>query len=204
MIRAGVVPWKLSLHGSGVWTSAFTTDSGVRPIEFGDNRRTHRWQRPDPYEPGWVLGPAVSVPVVDDKHDLPASAGVFDYDSVMWVPTPSIGNTVEVIILIAEDPISEPEDLGDNETVLGGLSLQDEEMVWIVVRERPIEEAERRLILHTRDTEVGIGGIKGPEAVRRGEQSGSVLRVMTSNLGTPYIWQIACGSANYEAPFVDP
>lgn len=50
---------KISLHSSGVWTFAGTSQSG---LNIRGNRRLNRWQRPDPMRTGLVRGPSICVP----------------------------------------------------------------------------------------------------------------------------------------------
>jgi hypothetical protein len=182
-----------------VWIAAFTEESG---IELDGNRRAKQWQRPQPFAPGWVQGPTVWVPRIDGKHDLPASLPSKP-QTIVWVPTPEIGNVAVITLLIAERPDAEPADLDPSKTVVGDLSLTNGERVWVVAFERQIDDVLRKHFLQLRDQELGIGALKGPKFIRRGVDCGSLLHFGSSTDGLPSVTQIASGSHNYEAPLVD-
>lgn len=127
--RSSAHIFKTSLHGSGVWTQSFTTQSGIAP---DGNRRTNRWDRPDPFQPQWTRGPAVVIPWVDwlggaeyPEEDIP--------DATVWVPCPGPGTVVTIATLFAETPDA---DLEINATLddrqLGHLDVVTGERVWLV------------------------------------------------------------------------
>src|ERR687892_894675 len=59
---------KLSMHQSGDWISAFTSQSGVG-LPTG-SRRHHTWRRPPEFTPGWTQGPSVAIPWVTWRNEL--------------------------------------------------------------------------------------------------------------------------------------
>ncbi len=60
---------KLSLHQSGKWRLAWTSDSEL--FAQGTNDRVEqRWERPPEFYPGWVHGPTIIIPDVGLAHPL--------------------------------------------------------------------------------------------------------------------------------------
>ena len=192
---------KMSLHDSGVWVLAWTRESAVTPGETGGNRRMMRWDRPEEFRPGWTRGPVIAIPRVDDKHDLPVPIDSV-FEGVTWLPTPAIGNMVTVSILFARNRMLHPNEF-DRGTVVGSLPLRDGGMVWMMAVERPIMSGERAGIVQVRDQELGVGSVKGPTAIRRGLDCGSIIWHTTSPEGPPMLIQVAIGSHNYEAPLIE-
>ena len=78
--------YKLSLHASGEWITAFTKESGR--VDGNDERRITQGARPRPIAPGWTEAPFVSIPRIDDLHDRPPP-GTLD-PKVAWHPAPKV------------------------------------------------------------------------------------------------------------------
>ena len=70
-VRIAAHVFKLSMHKSGQWISAFTSQSGV--VDPATASRRHRtWTRPPEFTPGWVQGPAVVIPLGQVAWPVPA------------------------------------------------------------------------------------------------------------------------------------
>jgi hypothetical protein len=175
-------------------------DQGVWVEGADGNRRAMRWERPSEFRHGWTHGPVIGIPRVDGKHDLPVPIDS-EFDGVTWLPVPAIGNIVMVSLLFANQRTFEPGELG-HETVIGGLPLRGGKVVWVVALERTMTPDERAGVLGVRDRELGIGALKGPTCICRGQDWGSVVWTTTSPGGPPMLVQIAVGSHNFEAPLV--
>jgi hypothetical protein len=189
---------KVSLHNSGVWVAAFTKESGVVLPELAGNRRFKQWAPPPEFAPGWIRGPGISVPRVDEKHDLPAKVGS-NFRSVLWIATPPVGSAAFLMVLFAADRAAHPAQVGHTDT-LGKLPLTDGRTVWLVASERPLGDEERSGVLQVRDRELGEGAIKVAGAdIAPGRVSGSIIWTTTSQEGSPLLVQITHGSHNFEA-----
>jgi hypothetical protein len=85
---------KLSLHQSGRWRFAFTTQSGMT-IE--GNRLLKRWLRRDEYTPGITRGPSFLFPYLSAVGSRTVLNGE-KIDGVSWIPAPRPGRLVDVAI----------------------------------------------------------------------------------------------------------
>ena len=86
---------KLSLHASGTWISAFTSESKVQitdSISGRVSRRHTTWSRPAELAPGWTQGPSLVVPGVSWRGEL---TGTVDYHpKTSWFPAPPEGGQI--------------------------------------------------------------------------------------------------------------
>jgi hypothetical protein len=184
---------KVSLHlASGVWVGAFTQESGVAPAESDGNRRVIQWNRPQESRPGWTHGTVILMPQIDDMHDVPFPADDSQFDSVIWVPTPAIGNVVQIVALLASDPTLRPV----NELVMGSLPLSNGETLWLWADERQVQPEERKTFLEGRE--------KVKVTMRQGADAeflpGAISWFTESSHGPPMLVQIPLGSHNFDAP----
>ncbi|GAB5906705.1 MULTISPECIES: hypothetical protein [Mycobacteroides] len=121
--------FKVSLHESGVWTVAATSDSGLE-LQPG-NRRLKRWYRPQP-EPGqtWVSGTNIAVPRIPEvDHIKITDSHTGKGKDVDWIPAPEIG-TKAVISLILPAPGQSLADAMGIETDCNYLELDNAQRVY--------------------------------------------------------------------------
>lgn len=127
---------KVSLHSSGIWRVAWTSQSGIKAPQSAD-RVERRWKRPDPFAEGWTQGPSVRVPHTPVKRRFSAP----DYMRVVevrWFAPPARGNELVFTVLFSEPDvplvgwksISRP---GDD--LVGRLALRNHGSVWLLKRE---------------------------------------------------------------------
>lgn len=130
--------FKLSLHESGQWITAFTNQSGATFEDTG-LRRHFKWIRPEEFAPGWTLGPTILLPwvrwVEQPRHreDLPRK--------LEWIPGPRKRGKLMINILFAApeveldkvDTVSLPGD-----SIIGNIKLKNGETVWLQARWRPM------------------------------------------------------------------
>lgn len=129
--------YKLSLHASGRWITAFTKESGI--VDAQDQRRLSEGARPRPVGPGWTEAPFISIPRIDGKHDLPPPEGLDP--KVTWLPAPKIGHVVLLGLLYSEHGPTRPgEASGQDIRDVGHLDLPNGERVWITRSEKPLAE----------------------------------------------------------------
>lgn len=187
--------FKLSLHGSGVWVAAFSTESGV---EIEGNRRAHRWRRPtEEFAPGYVLGPSIMIPRIDKRHDLPFTLEP-TRKKTTWLPAPKIRHELQLVTMFEAKPDATNFVEETAIEIMGPLPMANGESFWVVAHELPLDRDGTRNYLDLRDGAVGIGGVKitgGPPAA--GRQAMVVNRIGDGRDGRPVITEIPLGSHNY-------
>jgi hypothetical protein len=129
--------YKLSLHASGQWITAFTKESGL--VNEKDQRRITEGARPQPIGSGWTEAPFISIPRIDEKHDLPAP-GELDAKA-SWLPAPRTGHVVLLGLLYSEHGEIRPaEASGQDIHDVGHLDLESGERVWITRSEKQLAQ----------------------------------------------------------------
>lgn len=127
--------YKLSLHASGEWITAFTKESGV--VNANDQRQVTQGARPHPVGPGWTEAPFVSIPRIDEKHDRPPPEA--RDPKVTWLPAPRIGHVVLLGLLYsAHGELRPAEASGQDIREVGYLDLANGERVWVTRSEKAI------------------------------------------------------------------
>jgi hypothetical protein len=109
--------FKVSLHKSGVWVLAATSQSGV--VFENGNRRARRWNRPLEHAEGVTRGPSVVVP-----HTSLGSRPLFPDEAkkeVIWYAAPSTGEVAEFSMYLVEPHAADR--WNPDETVLAELGL---------------------------------------------------------------------------------
>jgi hypothetical protein len=94
--------FKLSLHSSGTWNSAFTFESNARLTDRGSGRVTRRhstWTRPAEFAPGWTKGPSVVIPWVSWHDEL--TGPVVYHPETTWYPAPPEAGEICFTLLIS-------------------------------------------------------------------------------------------------------
>lgn len=185
---------KVSLHSSGIWTAAFTTQSGVEIPKVG-NRRSHRWERPAEFASGWVQGPVIDVSRVDTRHDLPGPPHS-DGKPITWLPAPQIRHKLQIAVLFSTEPGAKPDPKWYAATI-GSLPLSNGETVWVMASELPMNQNDRRQSFRVRDVEVGPGKVRVGARIEPGKVSASVTWITTSPDGPPMLVQVPLGSHNF-------
>jgi hypothetical protein len=137
--------FKFSMHESGKWIWASTSQSGIVDKETGlRHRRT--WTRPPEFTPGWVQGPAVVIPWVKWRGQFQPIGKPPPADTV-WVPGPARKRKLVFNILFSAatvptngiNLVSQPGDV-----IVGSLPLSNGETVWLQARQAGISSDERK------------------------------------------------------------
>jgi hypothetical protein len=95
--------FKLSMHQSGQWISAFTSQSGVVVDKETGSRRHRTWTRPPEFTTGWVQGPAVAIPWVKWRGQF-HPIGKPPPPNTVWVPGPARKRKLVFNVLFALPP----------------------------------------------------------------------------------------------------
>ena len=135
--------YKLSMHQSGQWISAFTSQSGA--VWESGSRRHQTWTRPSEFTPGWTQGPAVLIPWVEWRGQFqPIEKPPSD---TVWVPGPERDNKLVFDILFSAPNVSADEIASVSEpdrSIVGSLPLSDGETVWLRAREAIMSPEEQK------------------------------------------------------------
>jgi hypothetical protein len=137
---------KISLHSSGRWRNAWTTEQVAKGLPFvgpGQDRATDKWDRPPELAPGVTRAFDVVVPaseVTEPEHygaKLPAGK------EIVWVPAAPQGFATycTVVLTAAETTVSGwPGRNGMGSRLLWKQGLPNGETVWLIAFELPVNE----------------------------------------------------------------
>jgi len=129
---------KMSIHSSGVWRWAWTG-----ALEWQSNLSRDRlirgWRKPEPFMPGWVMGPSVMFPwaPVEGWDGDPIDTE----RSVLWLDPPSENQKITVTILLGDSDVLEPiPDLGELRQTPrhAEFRLRSGGRAWICSRQHPM------------------------------------------------------------------
>jgi hypothetical protein len=183
-------------HESAVWTAAFTAESGVVMDDVG-SRRSHTWEVPTPSPTGLYLGPAISIPRLEDRlYDLPPTGrDVEDLSDMHWIDAPEAGSVRFLHVVLSDDRPDIEYQLDHGESLVGTLAMTTGWHASVLTWERPLRDHERAIVEKTRDEmDIGIS----PRPPQPGTESGAIIWVTTSPAdGRPLFVQIVLGSENY-------
>jgi hypothetical protein len=143
--RVALQWFKLSMHQSGQWISAFTSQSGIVD-EIGLRRRHAIWNRPPEFTPGWTQGPSVVIPWVKWSGELRPMMERPTADT-LWMPGPSHKKKLSFNILYSSPkvPSGEIESVSQpGDAILGSLPLSNGEKVWVQAHQQLMTLEERR------------------------------------------------------------
>lgn len=167
--------FKVSLHRSGIWRSAFTERAWAGK---DSNRLHHSWQRGQPNEHGWVDGPVVLIPRLVDHLGRYTNVYERDRPETHWLPPAQEGRVLAAKVFInavAKDPPGLPPDW----TVVEGRTQRNGETLWIswthVTPDNDYLETCKRFLRENRLSVVG----GGPRA------GGSLIWVTTTQTPVP-------------------
>src|SRR5215218_1096111 len=138
--------FKLSMHKSGQWISAFTSQSGVVVDKETGSRRHRTWPCPPEFTPGWVQGPALAIPWVKWRGQFHPIGKPPPPDTV-WVPGSArkrklVFNVLFAAASVPADAINLVSQPGD--WIVGSLPLSTGETVWLQARQAGISSDEHK------------------------------------------------------------
>ena len=185
--------YKLSLHASGEWITAFTRESGL--VNENDQRRITQGARPRPIEQGWTEAPFVSIPRIDDRHDRPPPEG--RDPKVTWHPAPKVGHVVLLGLLYSEHgTITPAEASGRDIRDVGHLDLPGGERVWVTRSEKALaDDAIEELRRRREPLRVNLDHGSGPDEV-----GGSLMLLHTPAGGEVAFTEIVLGRHLFQEP----
>jgi hypothetical protein len=134
--------FKISLHASGVWTVAATSESGIE-VQPG-NRRMETWHRPTEFEKGWTWGPHIAVPRMAQVDH--AKIDEAQSKDIEWIPKPPENTRATIAVIFAApektlQDVAEISDAGDA-YIEAYLELQNLEKMFIRIRNEPLSETD--------------------------------------------------------------
>lgn len=140
--------YKLSFHSSGRWRAAMHT---APQTPFGgatdpDPRVIHRWQRPEPFSPGWTQ--CFDLCIASVRVARRFDGRLFDKKpnrNVTWVDPPTHGTKVTLTLLLADPAASGPEQvMRADDQVVGSFSLSSGSVAWLIARRERMTDVERK------------------------------------------------------------
>ena len=139
--------FKVSLHESGDWRVAFTTEFKEKMKRQGrwaegDHRSVARWRKPEQLAPGVVLAFRVIVPA--SAVSIPAEPRLLPGDLV-WIRPPHENMAAEIsLVLTGKDTrvTGWPGKRGMNNDLVGSLNLPSGTTLWLVSRQVDIPQLE--------------------------------------------------------------
>jgi len=93
---------KVSLHKSGIWPLAFTSESGQVSSLTNDRRHT-QVNRPNEFQTGWTQALAVLVPGPGNRKLFAKPPNVWDDADVTWLARPPINDKRVFGVYLASD-----------------------------------------------------------------------------------------------------
>lgn len=186
--------YKFSMHESGQWIWASTSQSGIVDKETGLRRR-RTWTRPPEFTPGWVQGPAVAIPWVKWRGQFQLIGQPPPPDTV-WVPGPARKRKLVLNVLfsaaaVPTDGINSVSQPGD--WIVGSLPLSNGETVWLQARQAGISSDERKGIASV-DREYRGVQVSDPHAINPWG-----IWITTSPNGPPLLVQFPLGRHHFQA-----
>ncbi len=185
--------YKLSMHKSGKWISAFTKESGT-VLQDASSRRHHVWQRPSEFTSGWTLGPVVGIPWVTWRDELEPREEI--PSDTVWVPGPKRNKKLQFIVLfssaaVASDGILQVSMPADR--IVGSLPMSNGETVWLQARQTEMSPEENKGIDSAEREFRGFGVSGDLESVHAWG-----LWIATSNPDTPILVQFPLGRRHFK------
>ena len=133
--------FKVSLHESGIWRIAFTSD--LNREDNQSDRAIVKWNKPGEFTLGWTPSIGILISSIDAKRPF-KKIPVID-PAIEWFPPPEKNNKLVFKVLFSKPGFSE-EDLkkviirGDQ--LVGKLIKKNCEIVWLIVREDKLTKIE--------------------------------------------------------------
>jgi hypothetical protein len=143
---------KISLHSSGDWHHAFTTEhvaAGSPFVSPGESRVLDKWKRPPELVPGVIKAFEIVVPsseVTEPSHPKANEAfrQAMGGKAIVWVPAAPEGYATRFLVVFTAPEVTAatvPGDWPGRDTMgtrlIFSTELQNGQTVWVVSRERP-------------------------------------------------------------------
>jgi hypothetical protein len=186
---------KISLHTSGIWRAAWTTESGLTEKTSGD-RVLKRWSRPAEFLPGWTRGISVAIPNTNVKRPFkrihPPSK-----KSVHWFPRPSRGGQAHFLTIFAPASAAEKDwtEIGiEGDKVVGILEQKSGGKIFLIYRELTMSNDQRREV--ERDAATLRINYKASSGSVEPSAEASLTQALTGSDGLPYVLEYPLGWDN--------
>lgn len=179
--------FKISLHESGIWTVAATTESKLelRP----GNRRMKAWKRPPEFKKGWTWGPHIAVPRLMTVDHLK-----FDEKQtkqIEWIPSPSknMKATIGVVFASPELQLEDMKEICDkNDGYIDCyLELKNLQKVFIRVRYESLTQADHNHITYLQS--------EANKWIELNSDIRGCLTLFMKGAETPYVYVLKFGSS---------
>ncbi len=139
--RNALTAFKVSLHHSNIWRTAFVED--LKRDDRENDRVIFRWQRPQEFAPGWTPSVAILVSSIEARRAF--NKAKIEDRRIHWFSSPAQGKKLLFKVLFSRrgcsthdlESISDP---GDR--LVGRVSKRNGEIVWLVLREEDLTPLE--------------------------------------------------------------
>lgn len=138
--------FKISMHASGAWIVAATSESGIELTP--GNRRMKTWHRPKQFKQGWTWGPHIVVPRIESRDDLKIDEN--QTKLIEWIPKPNNDEKVVIAIIFADSSFL-PKDISQisakgDAYLEEFLELANKEKVFIRIRYEKLSRTDHKNI----------------------------------------------------------
>jgi hypothetical protein len=140
---------KISLHQSGHWRNAFTSEFAAKDTPLlspGQDRATDKWYRPDDFVPGLTKAFEIVVPASEVTVPTRPEANVFGAKEIAWVQPPPEGYATHFTVLFTSPEVTDttlPGWPGRNAMGtrhIAHAALPNGQTVWVVAHEQAMSE----------------------------------------------------------------
>ena len=183
---------KLSLHRSGRWNLAFTSETGHVSPKTGQRQHV-QLRRPAEFRPGWTFGPAILVPGAGSRRLYLKPPNPWPDDDVQWYPRPEGDRKRVFAIYYASSPelSFQNEVRGKSEEVFS-TQLTNGEVLYVMSWEDGMSKGERaylRDLLEKEAPHIGVAGKQSEVSLNLFHFSTSegIYRITDVQLGPDYI-----------------
>ena len=157
---------KLSLHQSGIWRRAFTSEEALRrDLPDDQDRVMNRWDLPQPIEDGWLHAVSISIPVTSIQEHPPPLKPLRRREKINFYQVQPETHTARFDVLLkrADAPTLNVENI---HAQVGRIELPSGGCVWVFATELTAvdgraEEDIENLRQLTRDQFVRELGLEG-------------------------------------------
>ena len=183
---------KLSLHRSGRWNLAFTSESGHVSPRTGQRQHV-QLDRPAEFRPGWTFGAAILVPAAGKRRLYLNPPNPWSDDDVRWYPRPERDRKRVFAIYYGSSPELNFHNQvrGESEEIFS-TQLMNGEVLYVMTWEDGMNEGEWAYIRSLVEKEAPHVGVVGRQSqvflnLFHFSTSDGIYRITDVQLGPDYV-----------------
>jgi hypothetical protein len=163
---------KVSLHSSGRWRNAWTTEHVAKGSPFvapGQDRATDKWDRPPEFSPGVTRAFDIVVPASEVTNPKVPDADTLSGKKIVWVTPPPRDYATHFTVLFTTAEVTAatsgwPGRRSMGTQLIWKAELPNRETVWLVALERPVDDWVRQIVTGFKRSALPEGRCKMEEA----------------------------------------